>query len=137
MGADGHVYVADLANCRVRRISAARDTAKRISCDARATDVLRPSGCASYDPPTDALFDKASSFAGNVEYNRGRNYSRRVMNCLGTPPLVTGLDSTGATLGPREGTEAVSASIDEDATTNVDADVNININVDINVNVRI
>eukprot|EP00940_MAST-03C_sp_MAST-3C-sp2_P001490 g1490.t1 len=114
MGADGHVYVADLANCRVRRISAARDTAKRVSCDARATDVLRPSGCASYDPPTDALFDKASSFAGNVEYNRGRNYSRRVMNCLGTPPLVTGLDSTGATLGPREGTEAVSASIDED-----------------------
>ena len=114
MAADGRIYIADTTNCRIRRISSARDVARVVQCEDKATDVMRPSGCASYDPPTDSIFSKATPRADDVDYNYHRNDSWRVKNCLGTPPLSEGTGSANTPIAPREGTLMVAIDIVED-----------------------
>lgn len=52
---EGEVYVVDSTSCRLRRVSPAARVAVPVSCGARLVDVVRPGGCASYDPPVDEL----------------------------------------------------------------------------------
>jgi hypothetical protein len=48
---DGRIYVTEGSNCRVRRITPADVLAQNLQCSTRLVDVLRPGGCALYDPP--------------------------------------------------------------------------------------
>lgn len=53
--ADNRMYLAEAANCRIRRVTPADVAAQQLSCSTRLVDVLRPAGCAMYDPPVDQL----------------------------------------------------------------------------------
>jgi len=91
MAQDGNIYVADSTNCRIRRVSHADHVAPDISCSTKATQVIRPSGCASYDPPTDVLGDKATAKTNNIFYNYDdKDNGRRIKNCQGVPPDHSG-----------------------------------------------
>lgn len=104
MSADGHVFVADSSSCRIRRIARALHVALPVTCSTRLVDVVRPSGCASYDPPVDALDFAASAVAGHVHYNQGSRQGLRVARCQGSAPPTRGMRSTGVTDGPNNGT---------------------------------
>ena len=98
MSADGSMYVVDAVSCRVRRASAAETIAQNVSCDSIVTSVVRPSGCASYDPPVDDRDMKVSSKSANTYYNHEQLDTRRdkfdgeeaegrsIKNCVGSPP---------------------------------------------------
>lgn len=96
--ADGAIYVADAVSCRIRRLLSATAIAPAVNCSARFTDVLRPSGCTSYDPPVDRRDKTASPVFGNIHYNY-RFYAnlstategfepvgRTIQACVGSPP---------------------------------------------------
>eukprot|EP00935_MAST-01C_sp_MAST-1C-sp1_P002723 g2723.t1 len=65
MDVEGKIYVSGTVSCKIRRISSAEQTAHKIGCDTLATEIIRPSGCASYNPPTDALDFTATPAYGN------------------------------------------------------------------------
>ena len=126
----GRIFVADTASCRVRRISPATQVARMVTCTAALLDVVRPSGCQSYEPPLDAVFLQVSDVAGDTHYNfvqrnqtsalngwdltsRGF-WGRSVKRCLGAPPPAAGVQSTAATLGPQDDTGAAPFVADED-----------------------
>eukprot|EP00947_MAST-08B_sp_MAST-8B-sp1_P005607 g5607.t1 len=136
--ADGAVYVADSANHRVRRIAPQAMVAKDVACTTRFDELVRPTGCASYDPPTDAWDLKSSPLNGNIYTNyktkltkrdilvqdvagSARNppadAGRREYNCQGSPPLDQGPSSSGVTTGPQDGTGWVTVDIPEDYDT--------------------
>jgi len=71
--------------------------AQRIGCTTSAVEVLRPSGCSSYDPPVDARDLTVSPAYGNLYYNYADRMAsnhldgdeptgRSVRNCVGSPP---------------------------------------------------
>ena len=105
MADDNNIYVADSSNCRIRRISHASYIAPDIGCDDTIMDVWRPSGCASYDPPTDILGDKATAKTNNIFYNyENKPEGLRIQDCQGTPPSHNGQQFTGKPVGARTGT---------------------------------
>jgi sugar lactone lactonase YvrE len=138
MAQDGRIYVADFVGSRVRRITRGADVAMPISCSATGETVLRPSGCASYDPPSDALDLKGTPIGGNIFYNYkqtlsfndvisadaaveydsdrsiGQAMGKRIMNCNGIPPYDDGVTSNGKTLGPKQGTGNEPFTLKED-----------------------
>ena len=139
MAADGRIYVADFVGSRIRRLTRAYDIPKDVTCETRGDSLVRPSGCSSYDVPTDATLNKGTPIAGNIYYNRGLYltsndvfspdmYSQldsvrdrklgaglRIRSCLGFPPPLTSLSSSGATIGPQSGTTVKQYQLDEDA----------------------
>eukprot|EP00949_MAST-11_sp_MAST-11-sp1_P001477 g1477.t1 len=138
MAEDGRIYVADFVGNRIRRITRAHDVAQPITCSTRATAVIRPSGCSSYDPTVDATELKGTPLAGSIFYNKGMMLSendvvspdvsvqldsnrglgmsvgKRIMNCAGIPPYTDGITSNGLTLGPQLGTGSRGISAVED-----------------------
>ncbi|KAE9343900.1 hypothetical protein PF008_g9479 [Phytophthora fragariae] len=95
--ADGRVYVASSIDCTVRLISPASLVSRSVTCSTRATQVLRPSGCASYEQPVDELFLQESPTANNIFHNylqrkefdpvQGAAISGRTLkDCTGSPP---------------------------------------------------
>jgi hypothetical protein len=104
MDLDGRIYVSGTGTCRIRRITSAAHTAHAARCDEPASEMWRPSGCSSYNPPTDQLDFTATPGCGNIYLRNDERakkgalseydiYGRRVYNCQGTPPpdrLVTG-----------------------------------------------
>lgn len=82
----------------MRRASSAEAIAQPVGCDAIVTSVIRPSGCASYDPPVGDRDMKVSSKSGNIYYNHRQLVSgkgkfdgeeaegRSIKNCVGSPP---------------------------------------------------
>ena len=58
---DGRVYTASPVSCKIRRITAANDVVETISCDTRADELVKPSGCTSYNMPVDALNQQTTS----------------------------------------------------------------------------
>ena len=139
MAADGRIYVADFVGSRIRRLTRAYDIAKDITCSTTGDSLVRPSGCTSYDVPTDATLNKGTAIAGNIHYNKGiyltsndvfspDMYSQldsvrdrrlgaglRIRSCLGFPPPLIATSSSGATMGPRSGTTVKRIVLDEDA----------------------
>ena len=89
---DNIAYVVDSASCKVRRISPLPLVAEPITCTKVGVSLLRPSGCTSYDQPTDAIGRKVSRAEANVQYNLGYPYEndldrgKFIKNCVGTPP---------------------------------------------------
>jgi len=126
----GRVFVSDSSSCRLRRITPSEQVAKPIDCSSTLLDIIRPSGCASYDPPVDSMWLKSTDIASNIHYNyknrsefgfkaewiNGRKgfYGRMIRNCQGTPPMRNGFGLTGDTLGSRSDTTFESVDVDED-----------------------
>jgi hypothetical protein len=139
MASDGRIYIADFVGSRVRRLTRAYDVSKDVTCDTTGDSLVRPSGCSSYDVPTDATLNKGTPIAGNIYYNHGLYltsndvfspdmYSQldsvrdrklgaglRIRSCLGFPPPLKSLSSAGATIGPQNGTTVKTIILDEDA----------------------
>ncbi|KAF4033201.1 LCCL domain-containing protein [Phytophthora infestans] len=95
--ADGRVYAASSTDCSVRQLTPASLVSRTVTCSTRATEVLRPSGCASYEQPVDELFLQTSPTANNIYYNylqrkefdsvQGSAISGRTLkDCTGSPP---------------------------------------------------
>ena len=93
---DNVAYVADAASCRIRRISPMPLVAEKIDCSTTPQELIRPSGCTSYDPVTDETGRKISRVEKNIQYNYGAPYSydtgndvdrgKYIKNCVGSPP---------------------------------------------------
>lgn len=109
---NGHAYVADRGACRIRRVSPPRLVAANVSrifapdaCGARLVDLLRPDGCAMYDPPVGARDLKMTARVGHIHYNYASRFvnaprepgrfaetdepepiGRAMKNCVGSPP---------------------------------------------------
>jgi len=97
MDSTGHIFVADSGTCRLRRITYANQVAYPVTCQTRATEIIRPSGCSSYDPPVNKRDVTVSPAFGNLYYNYGDRWGksnldgneprgRSIKNCVGTPP---------------------------------------------------
>lgn len=72
--ADGAAYVSDAASCRLRRVAPTVSfAAAAVTCETTLTEVLRPSGCSSYEPPQGGDGLTASPVSGNIWYNHWRN----------------------------------------------------------------
>ncbi|POM61979.1 hypothetical protein PHPALM_28923, partial [Phytophthora palmivora] len=95
--ADGRVYAASSTDCTIRQISPASLVSRPVTCATRATQVLRPSGCASYEQPVDELFLQETPTANNIFHNYlqrkefdpvlGAAISGRTLkDCTGSPP---------------------------------------------------
>jgi len=98
---DSRAYVADAASCHVRRITDVPQVAQNVTCDATPMDVVRPSGCTSYDQAIDRTGRKVSRVEANIQYNYGPPYDAHtnatmwqqnidrgkfIKNCVGVPP---------------------------------------------------
>lgn len=94
---DGVAYVADVASCRLRRVSRHDALVPRASCGDDLASVNRPRVCSSYGPPADGLGLTSSPAEGNVYHNYlyrnetddrlGRDHvGRTVRDCVGSPP---------------------------------------------------
>ena len=91
---DNIAYVVDTASCKVRRISPIELTATPLTCEDTGIDLLRPSGCMSYDTPIDDIGRKISHAEGHFLYNNGdpnahdvhKDHGKYIKNCVGVPP---------------------------------------------------
>ena len=94
---DDIAYVVDSVSCRVRRVTPAFDVSELAQCGSTVDSLIRPSGCASYDPPVDELDLKATPSNGNTYNNYdyrnvsdvefGKDYvGRTIKDCVGSPP---------------------------------------------------
>lgn len=89
---DDIAYVADSATCRIRRITPYPSVAEHIQCGTRPVELIRPSGCTSYDQPIDKIGRKVSRVEKNVQYNFGwpnegdLDKGKYIKNCVGVPP---------------------------------------------------
>ncbi|KAG5183802.1 hypothetical protein JKP88DRAFT_257596 [Tribonema minus] len=105
--ADNITFMADSTSCRIRRLSPAASVALSMTCATRLIDVVRPSGCSSYDPPTDDRDKTVGAVYGHVHYNLatygslndaidGREVAgRQIKQCVGSPPVDV-LDTAAA-----------------------------------------
>jgi hypothetical protein len=91
--ADNVVHVADSASCMIRRLTPMPSVAESITCATKAVQMVRPSGCTSFDQPYDKIGRKISRVEANLIYNYGDPYTndvdrgKYIKNCVGTPPL--------------------------------------------------
>lgn len=66
--------MSDVASCRLRRLAPTITvTAAPAACNTTFVEVLRPSGCSSYDPPQGGDGLTVSPLSGNIWYNSWRN----------------------------------------------------------------
>eukprot|EP00981_Chlorochromonas_danica_P005114 scaffold1035_cov192-Ochromonas_danica.AAC.9 len=88
----GVAYVVDEISCRVRRITPYPLVSQHLTCASKIIDIMRPSGCVSYDMPIDKVGRKISRVEGNIQYNYGwpnqKNYNQGtyIKNCVAVPP---------------------------------------------------
>ena len=119
MTGEGTIYVADYVGSRLRRIGRSLQLAPKLDCATTAFSLKRPSGCASYDPPEDAMFLKGTPTAGNIYYNLGMYLTnndmvsadaggeplgKRIMNCQGPKPPDLGPTSSAKSIAHDGGT---------------------------------
>jgi hypothetical protein len=93
--ADDIAYVIDSGTCRVRRVMAMHQVSPPISCGVRGGDIIRPSGCNSYDQPQDKTGRKISRVDANLMYSYSEphsddlEYGKYIKNCVGVTPVET------------------------------------------------
>lgn len=117
MAPDRRIYVADSAQCRIRRLDPADLIGIPIQCDTVATQVTRPSGCSLYELPVshvDKFGRKVSPKTDNIYYNNHREDGWRIKNCQGSPPPDRGQTSSGVTVSANGGTGFTSFDVKED-----------------------
>ena len=94
---DDIAYVVDAVSCRLRRVTPALLVSEHATCTSTVDSLIRPSGCASYDPPVDELDLMATPSNGNTYNNYlqrdnsdvefGEDYvGRMIKDCVGSPP---------------------------------------------------
>ena len=89
---DNIAYIVDSITCRVRRVTPLPLVAPSITCSTKATDLIRPSGCTSFDQPLDKIGRKVSRVEANIQYNYGPPFEndldrgKYTKNCVGSPP---------------------------------------------------
>ena len=117
---DSVAYVVDAVSCRVRRISPLSSVAEPVQCSTIATDLVRPSGCTSFDQPIDKIGRKVSRVEANVQYNYDSPYladldrGKYIKNCVGVPPPDT-LDKHFITQGDNLVVDDYRKTINEDS----------------------
>ena len=127
---EAETYVVDAVSCRVRRLAALSVIAKDVACGDTLATVLRPGGCASYEPPVDEMNLMGTDVSGNVHYGytqrkriqklngwviANRSFvGRTIKRCQGSPPQTSGNYSNGDTLGPTRDTAHSVFTDDED-----------------------
>jgi hypothetical protein len=92
---DNIAYVVDTASCKLRRITPMPLVAPEIGCDVMAKELMRPSGCVSYDMPFDDIGRKITYAEANFLYSAGypnendphKDKGKYIKNCVGVPPL--------------------------------------------------
>ena len=90
--ADNIAYIVDSTTCHIRRVSPVAQVAEVVACTTTATELVRPSGCTSFDPPVDKIGRKISRVEANILYNYGTSFGQNydqgkyIKSCLGTPP---------------------------------------------------
>ena len=90
---DNIAYILDSVTCRVRRVTPFPLVAETISCSTKAVELVRPSGCTSFDQPIDKIGRKVSRVERNIQYNFGEPYGdvldkgKYIKNCVGVPPV--------------------------------------------------
>ncbi len=90
-------YIADRGSCRLRRLTPLPlvQGVHSITCSSRAEEIIRPSGCTSFEQITDKTGRKISRVESNIQYNYGSpyqndlDYGKRPKNCVGSPPPDT------------------------------------------------
>lgn len=93
MTADSRTFFVDSASCRVRRLTGLPQVAQYLQCEDTPTKYIRPSGCSSFDQPTDKVGRKVTRMEANLQYNYGDPHSNNtdmgkfIKNCVGSPPL--------------------------------------------------
>lgn len=71
---DGAAYISDVASCRLRRVAPTiKFVAAPATCNTTLLEVLRPSGCSSYEPPQGGDGLLVSALSGYIWYNSWRN----------------------------------------------------------------
>jgi len=89
---DGMAYTVDAASCRIRRITPMERVAESITCTTVPHQIVRPSGCTSFDQNMDKIGRKISRVERNIQYNYGTPYEidldrgKYIKNCVGVPP---------------------------------------------------
>jgi hypothetical protein len=91
---DTRVYTTDYGTCKIRRIDPIPTVAPRITCSTQGRNLIRPSGCTSYDMPFDKIGRKITNVEANVLYSYSYPYENEVhhdrgkyiKNCVGVPP---------------------------------------------------
>lgn len=92
---DNIAYVVDASACRVRRISPMINVARAVGCGSSASELIRPSGCTSFDQPLDAIGRKITRVEADTQYSYGYPYEgdinkgKFIKNCVGSPPPDT------------------------------------------------
>ena len=97
MGKDGIIFILDSGTCRLRRLMPGAQVAEKLNCTTKGVEVIRPSGCTSYDPPVDSRDVMASAVQGNIYYNYydrldydamdgSEPKGRSIKDCTGSPP---------------------------------------------------
>lgn len=94
---DNIAYVADAASCRIRRLTPLPLVSEKLTCDAQAVGLVRPSGCTSFDQQHDKIGRKISRVEKNIQYNYGDPYrgvgdvdrGKYMKNCVGVSPPDT------------------------------------------------
>lgn len=90
---DNIAYVVDSVTCRIRRVTPFPSVAESIHCYTNAVELIRPSGCTSFDQPYDKIGRKVSRVERNIQYNYGYPYEddidkgKYIKNCVGSPPV--------------------------------------------------
>lgn len=120
---DNIVYVSDAASCHIRRVSPVSVVAQPIDCLTKLDEILRPSGCTSYDQPIDQTERKISRVEANLIYNYGLPYNndtdrgKYIKDCLGSPPVSLldkhYLNVTGDNLVVDDGVRTVNEDAEE------------------------
>lgn len=89
---DGVAHIVDSASCRVRRVTPLPMVAENVTCTTMGLEVIRPSGCTSFDQALDAIGRKVSRVEANIQYNYGwpnvldKDKGKYIKNCVGSPP---------------------------------------------------
>jgi hypothetical protein len=114
---DTRTYIVDSASCRVRRLTPLPLVVQNLECYENPIKYLRPSGCTSFDQPTDKTGKKVTRIEANLQYNYGAPWGndtdigKYIKNCVGSPPLDTldkrFVDVTGDNLVVDDGRDSV------------------------------
>ena len=90
---DNIVHVVDTGSCRIRRLTPIPLAAEKLTCNSNIMNIIRPSGCTSYDQILDNVGMKVSRVEANIQYSysypyeHNKEHGKYIKNCVGTPPL--------------------------------------------------
>lgn len=110
MSPNGRIYVADTLQCRIRRVTPAPTVARPITCLTRLVDVIHPSGCTMYDPPTDVFDRLQTPVEDHLYFMENQTNAYTIQRCMGNPPPAIGPTSSGVVSSSSFGSGTVTSA---------------------------